>query len=83
MKIYLLKEEKSLDEGVSFDAIPYKTMGEAQAEMKKRVEAFKDAVVHEFKKSEFIDDIKDDTAYITLNWSMRLYTYIRIKELDL
>lgn len=83
MKVYLLKEEKSLDEGISFDAVPYPSMEEAKADMTKRVESFKDSVVREFKKSEFVEDVKEDTAYITLNWSMRLYTYIRIKEFDL
>lgn len=82
MKIYLLTEERADDNGIHFDSVPYSSMDEAVKEMSARVKKFKDDIVREFVKDEFVDEEKPDSHYCTASWTMHLYDYCKVKVFE-
>ena len=80
MEVFVLKVEKAGDDGLSFDAVPFKEEEAAVAEAKKRVEDFKDEIVREYKKGTFIEDYKPESLYVATDWSMSLYIFCKVTK---
>lgn len=79
-EVFILKVEKAGDDGLSFDAVPFRDEEAAMAEAKARADVFKDEIVREYKKGTFIEDYKPTSLYVATDWSMSLYIFCKVTK---